>query len=199
MFNQLKKKLIFLCVISTVLLISNQVWAISLSFTPSASEIGIGESLSIDLVISDMQNDDLGYFEFDVNYDDSILEFDSYTLGSGLGDIALGDADDWSFGDLGAGTINLIELSYLSDLSFQADFFTLATLSFTSLAAGTSPVSFSNIVLSDAYGGALSADLMSSSVDASASVPEPTTLLLFGTGIAAFGVIRGKRKKHSKT
>lgn len=118
--------------------LSSQVWAIALSFNPSTSEIGIGSTIDIDLVISGMENDDLGYFEFDVNYDDFILDFDSYTLGSGLGDIAAGDADDWSLGDLGSGTINLIELSYLWDLSFQADSFTLATLSFTSLNEGTS-------------------------------------------------------------
>ena len=186
----------FLVLFSFVcIFLSSHAWAISLSFSPSTSEIGIGDSIDIDLIISGMENDDLGYFEFDVNYDDSILGFNSYILGSGLGDIAAGDADDWSLGDLGSGTINLIELSYLLDLSFQADFFTLATLSFTGLNEGISLLSYSNLVLSDDWGVALSASLEGGSVDVSAPIPDPATLLLFGTGLAIFLGFRRKYKK----
>jgi PEP-CTERM motif len=189
----------FLVLFSFVcIFLSGHAWAISLSFSPSTSEIGIGDSIDIDLIISGMENDDLGYFEFDVNYDDSIIGFNSYTLGMGLGDDLTpwtGNAEDWSLGDLGSGTINLIELSYLLDLSFQADFFTLATLSFTGLNEGISLLSYSNLVLSDDWGVALSASLEGGSVDVSAPIPEPATLLLFGTGLASFLGFRRKYKK----
>ena len=192
-----KNFLTLFSVVCSVLFFSSQVWAIALSFSPPTSEIGIGGHISIDLVISGMENDDLGYFEFDVNYDDSILGFNSYTLDSGLGDIAAFDADDWSAGDLGGGTINLIELSYLMDLSFQADSFTLATLSFTSLGEGTSVLSYSNVVLGDDWGGALFADLASGSVDVTgtAPVPEPASIFLFSSGLLSFVALRKKIKK----
>ena len=189
------KFLVLFSFVCSVLFLSSHAWAISLSFSPSTSEIGIGDSIDIDLIISGMENDDLGYFEFDVNYDDFILDFDSYTLGSGLGDIAAGDADDWSSGDLGNGTINLIEISYLWDLSFQTDSFTLATLSFTGLNEGISLLSYSNVVLSDDWGMALSADSVSDSVGVSAPVPEPATIFLLGTGLMGFIGFGRKLKK----
>jgi len=174
-----KKFLVLISIFCSILFLNTHVWAISLSFSPSTAEINIGGSIDVDLIISGLENDDLGYFEFDINFDDSILGFNSYSLGNGLGNIAAGDADDWSAGDLGGGTINLIEISYLLDLSFQSDSFSLATLSFTGVGLGSSPLSYSNIVLGDDWGGALSADTIDGSIDV---VPEPATLLLFGIG-----------------
>ena len=71
--------------VCSVLFLSSHAWAISLSFSPSTSEIGIGDSIDIDLIISGMENDDLGYFEFDVNYDDFILDFFHCDLHGSMG------------------------------------------------------------------------------------------------------------------
>jgi hypothetical protein len=173
----------------------SQAWAISLSFDPSASAFGVGGLFGLDVVISDLENDNLAAFDFNVNYDDAILEFDSYTLGTGLGDISLLEAADLSEGDLGGGIINLAELSWLSDFSWQADSFILATLFYIGIDAGESLLSFSDVVLCDDLWppGALDADLYNGSVkEVMVPVPEPSTFLLLGGG--SIGLAPGFRK-----
>lgn len=190
------KKFIFIIYVlfSSLFLISSNASAITLSYNPYASSVIVGQSIDIDIVISDMESDYLGAFDFNINYDDSILTFDDYTLGSQLGDISSGDADDWSFGDMGGGIINLAELSWLWDLSFQPDSFTLATLSFTGNSIGSSSLSFSDVILRDDGGSPLSANLESGSVDVTASIPDPATCLLLFSGLI---VMVGTKKKFS--
>ena len=140
---------IVLCTIFMIAFFSSRVWAIALSFEESASTINIGESIEIDLVISGLENNNLAAFDFNVNFDDSILDFNSYSLGTGLG--TGWDISDFSLGYLGAGSCNvhLSEFSWLWDFTFQPDSFTLATLTFTGAGVGTSPLSFSDVLLSD--------------------------------------------------
>ena len=100
--------------------------------------------------------------------------------------------------DVGGGTINLAELSLLTDLSFQADSFTLATLLFDGTALGTSPLALSDVILGDAWGDPLEATLESSTVTVRSGnnvVPEPATMLLVGTGLAGFA---GMRRRFGK-
>jgi hypothetical protein len=189
--------LVFIGVIFSVAFLCSQSWAMSLSFSPSSASIGVGESIDIGIVISGLENADLGAFDFSINYDSTILGFNSYTLGDGLGDIAAGDADDWSLGDDGAGAINLAEISWLWDLSSQSDAFTLATISFTGIGAGTSPLLFSNVTLGDYWGDPLTATSENGSARVTAPVPVPATIFLMVTGLAwVFGF---SRKKFFKT
>jgi hypothetical protein len=193
-------KIVLMCfVVCSAIFSGSQAWAISLSFDPSASTFAVGDFFGLDVVISDLENDNLAAFDFNVNYDDAILEFDSYTLGTGLGDISLLEAADLSGGDLGGGTINLGELSWLSDFSWQADSFILATLFFVGIDAGESLLSFSDVVLSDDLWppAALDADLYNGFVkEVMAPVPEPSPFLLFGGGL--IGLAPGFRKKFLK-
>ena len=193
-----KGVLVFIGVIFSVAFLWSQSWALSLAFTPSSASIGIGDAIDMGIVISGLENADLGAFDLNINYDSTILSFNTYSLGDGLGDIAAGDADDWSFGDDGLGTINLAELSWLLDLSSQPDTFTLATVSFTGTGTGTSPLSFSNVILSDDLAGELIATTEGGSISVSsgggaAPVPEPATMFLMVTGLA--GMLGFYRKK----
>jgi len=189
------------CTVAAIILISTQAWATMLSFNPTTSSINLGDTTSIDIVISGLNRtpgleEYVGAFQFEVTYDDSVLNFDSYSLSDNLGDISLGDAMDTSWGDLGSGVIDLSEVSLLWDLSFQPDNFTIATLSFTGANAGSSNLSFSNVVISDDWGSSLPTTLNVGSLDVnSAPVPEPGTMLLFGTGLAGFVGSRFRKKK----
>lgn len=191
-------KKIFLCfsIFCALVMFSNQALAITMSFNPSDSFIGVGDSIGVDVVISGMESDNLAAFDFNINYDDTILAFDSYSLGSELGVIdpsdPLADAEDWSLGDLGGGAINLAEISYLFDFSLQPDAFTLATVYFTGSNLGTSLLTFSNVILGDELGDSLQADLVDGSIS---PVPEPATILLLVSGMAGLGVFGRKRFK----
>jgi hypothetical protein len=76
-----------------------------------------------------------------------------------------------------------------------SDSLTLATLSFTATAQGTSALSFSRVVLGDEWGVGFDPILNTGTVTASAPVPEPATMLLFSTGIAGLIGSRIRRKK----
>ena len=198
-----KRILVGFCVVCAMAALCDQAWAIVLSFEPSASTFNVSDSIDIDIVISEMEFDDLATFDFNINYDDTVLAFDSYTLGSQLGDISSGDADDWSWGQgylgdgtfVGGGTIHLSEFSWLWDLSFQPDSFTLATVSFSGINSGISSLSFSNVILGDDWANPLFADLETGTVS---PVPEPATILLLGTGLAAGLVGVGFRKRFQQ-
>jgi len=170
--------------------------AINLSFVPSDSTVNVGDILSIDIVISSLFADNLAAFDLNINYDDGILRFSSYVLGTELGDISAGDAFDWSSGDLGGGTINLAEVSLLSDFGSQPDSFVLASLVFSVLSPGITNLTFSDVVLSDEWGSPLIATLESGTVNSSAPIPEPATMFLIGIWLTCFIGLRHKYKKY---
>lgn len=176
--------------------LTGQAWAVTLSFDPFASDIYVGDSIDIDIIISDLTNDNLSGFDFNINYNDSILAFDSYTLGTELDDQFMGPGLELSFGDLGFGIIHLAETSWSWDFSSQPDSFTLATISFTGISGGHSDLLFSNVVLSDDSwpAGSLDATLGTGSINV-APVPEPATMLLFATGLAGLAGLRKRTRK----
>ena len=120
--------------------------ATTINFSPSSQSVNVGTTTTVDLVISGLGGGaapSLGTFDLDIGFDSSILSFSSATFGNQLDLFGLGDINSVT---PGVGTINLFELSLESaaDLdSLQAGAFTLATLSFTALSNGSSPLSIS--------------------------------------------------------
>lgn len=193
------KKLIICLGLFTATLFGTQAWGTMLSFNPLTPSIIIGESADIDIVISGLSSDvDVGAFDFNLLYDEDVLRFDSYNLTDNLGDISALEAEDWSLGYLGNGSVNLSEFSWLSDLSFQKDSFTLATLSFTGIGLGNSQLSFdAGYLIGDYWGDSISSITGDGLVAVAAPVPEPGTVFLFGAGIVGLFAARIRRKKKN--
>lgn len=183
--------------------------AVVLSLEPDAALVGVGDPLSVSLVVDGLTSggpDSLGAFDVDLRYDPTALSFTGLTLGTGLGDVDLFEALDFSLGDLGGGRVNIAELSlleadavscflcfgpFLDDI--QGSRFSLATLTFAvdSLAPGatTSLIIDSVNALGDGFGLPLPLDAALGATvtgaEPAAEVPAPGTLLLLAGGLAA--------------
>jgi hypothetical protein len=176
-----------------------------------SASVGVGGATTVDLSISGLTpGPALGAFDVTLSFNPSLLGLKSETFG----DPVLGgdQLDPEGFGVFsnvitGSGSVELQDLSFDDSsalTSLQPSSFTLGTLTFNALAAGTSALTASNVILSDPSGSAISAitddgtlTVMGSGTTPPASAPEidpasaasGLTLLL---GMLA--VIRGRRK-----
>ncbi len=185
-------------VILTVLLTAGAVSAITIGFDPVFQEVEVGSPVEVALFISglgDKATPSLSTFDVDISFNPTILAFDMVIYG----DPSLGDQLDL-FG-LGfpltittpsVGSVRLMELS-LNDPdvlnNYQVASFTLAVLTFDTLALGTSPLNIVSYTLGDANGNPLTPDLIKGKVNV---VPEPGTFLLVASGLAGFRSLRRK-------
>lgn len=175
---------------------STQVQAALISFDPSSQSVELGDSVSVDLRISDLGDDSLGAFDIDIAFDDSILDFQSFTFGTGLDVSGLGSVNGFA---VAGGDINIFEISLdsPSDLNtFQPNDFVLGSFTFDTLSIGTSTLDLTINALSDEFGFLLEAGAASGSIKvAAASVPAPAALWLFGTGL--IGLIGFSRRRKT--
>jgi len=167
----------------------------TLEFAPSAQTVNLGEQATVDINVTGLTGEFIGAYDFDVNWDSSLLSLASVDFGTSLG----GPLDSFqdSLGFIGA--VNVAELSLLFDLSgLQTGFdsFTLFSLTFDTLATGTSSLDFAPSLagfLVDDFGFELQTDasaIGSITIEQQAAVPEPGVPALLALGLLVFGLMR---------
>jgi hypothetical protein len=176
--------------------------AITISFTPSPQSVVFGTMIDVDLEVSELGSGvtpSLSTFDLDISYDPGLLSFNNVSFGdSSLGDQldVLGLRSVTSYDGSVSGLVNLLELSLdtASDLdAFQADSFSLATLSFNAVGIGTSPLDIVINSLGDAEGNPLTATITPGTVSV---IPLPPALPLLGSGLAVLILMRRERKNR---
>jgi len=165
--------------------------ALTLSFSPSSVSAGIGDSVGVDVVVSDLGTDLVAAFDLDVLYDPSVLHATSVAFGVHLGDPAAFEAFT-DFNLATAGRVDFAELSLLDAAqlgALQTGPFALATLQFDVVGGGVSTLAYrfdANNLLVGPRGEVLDVVVRDGSVVA--VVPEPTAALLFAVGFALVGL-----------
>ena len=158
--------------------------ATSLQLLPAATIVGVGDSFAIQVAISGVPADKVvGAFEVAVGYDPSLLGFQGASFGSRLGD-PNNLAETITDVNATAGLADLAEVSLLSGTALemlQTDGFVLATLTFQSLALGTSSLDLSKVVIGDAEGTVIPITSLSGAVVS--AVPEPAAFLTLTAGL----------------
>lgn len=179
-------------------------------FDPASKDVTVGDSFSIDVVISGLGAGiapSVGGFDLSVGYDPGIVTPTGVVFGPFLGDPLLFEALT-GFGGA-PGSLDFFEISLLPffDLdALQPDSFTLATLLFDATGIGVTDLTFAaglgGIALADAFGLELAPDFGPAAPITSAPkpgedpvIPEPGTLVLFGSALGWYLCARGRQRQ----
>lgn len=173
------KKSLLLCLFA-LLVLAGQAQAYSLSLN-TGSNIAVGDTARVDVNLALSQGEELFGYNFALSFDPSIFSFDQLSPPPGLLKNYLTGFTPPGLADRGLLTFD----GALLEFPPASTNLTIASLFFTGLATGTSPLAITGSVL-DLNGLdeiPLSAD-GSITVNGPSVVPEPATLLLLGSGLA---------------
>ncbi len=175
--------------------------AVVVSVNPAVSSATVGDSILVNIDIADLFDGvapSVSAFDISVAFDPGIVSFSQLAFGTGLDVLGLGSSQIVT---PSAGSVNAFELSFdlPADLNtLQPGAFTLFTLTFDAIAAGSSNLSLTLNALADADGAGLAATLVNGSVNVS-PVPLPAAGWLLLTGIAGLaGMARRRSAMQSR-
>lgn len=175
------------------------------SISPASQDLAllpVGTTATVDIVVSGLTQPDeaVGGFSLTLGYNDSLLAGVDVNLVPGG---AFGAEPVDLSGTFSGGSIELFVVAdVLADQAelagFQGSSFVLATLTFEGISAGLSPLSLSNVVLSNWDGTADFDDVSSRNgqicVGGNCTVPEPASYALALAALGAAGLARRRPK-----
>jgi len=175
----------------TLLFVSLNSQATILSIDLNQDSYQIGDVLTADFIISDIEEDSAGFqkllatFDFNVSWDNSIIEYVSSSFGDKLNVDASG-SDQYL--DVMADSLGFSEISFawweeLLAVQDGLSSFVLASVDFTVIGNGSGTLDFSNVAFGDDFGGdftnvASSDKAYSVTSGNPVNVPEPTSIIL---------------------
>ncbi len=175
----------------TALLISLSSQATLLSIELNQDNYQVGDVLTADFIISEIEDDAVGFqkllatFDFNVSWDNTIIEYVSGSFGDKL-NVGAGGSDQ--FLDVTADSLGLSETSYawwdeLLAVQDGLSSFVLASVDFTVIGNGSDSLDLSNLAFGDDFGDAFTQVSSSDKAYIVASgnpvdVPEPTSIIL---------------------
>jgi hypothetical protein len=180
--------------------------AITIEMLPASSDAFVGDTISIDVVVSGLAAPQAGEivsaFDLDVLYDPAILNATSISFGAALG---LSDVDTFTSSIYSPGRLDFANVSLLLNdqlAALQGDSILLASLSFSAIGIGSSALTFDalafpgiDLVGSDPF-SRLAIDFASSALvnvsERPIGVPEPGTLAMLCIGL--IGVAAARRR-----
>ncbi|MCK9295268.1 MAG: hypothetical protein M0P70_09310 [Desulfobulbaceae bacterium] len=156
-----------------------------LELNPILAETLVGNTVTFDLVVSDLGAANVGSFGFGLFFPD-FLAFDSIAFSPYLGDATTGQVINYSVAlpqqIVLAGAFSLLPDMELDMLQPNMPF-TLASLTFTGLNSGFGEVNLFNVSLNDAFGVSLNPVIYGDSFVAVDPVPLPGAVWLLGAGL----------------
>lgn len=167
---------------------------------PTSASVTEGDTTSIDVLVSGLDNELIGAYDLTLAWDPSLLSLTNVTFDTFLG----GPLDSIAGFDSASGSLGIFEIS-LSGLSNQLGLsqFRLFSLDFSTLEVGLAAISISGVteILSNELGeeyqdwGIQNASLqIIAATLPPTSVPEPASLSLLLTGLAGTLVARRVRR-----
>lgn len=160
-----------------------------LSITATPDPAVLGSPVGLNVLIGGAA--DLYAYQFTLNFNPSVLQVTGVSEGAFL---SAGGTTFFGPGTINntLGTISFAFNTLIGELPGVSGSGVLAHIDFSTVAAGTSALTFADVILLNSQLGEVAAQMQNRSLVV-AAIPEPAALVLFGLGLAGLAVRRQLR------